>query len=125
MDVWHTLQLIAENLPPVAHARVAAAIVYRGHVISVGVCQYKTHPLQKKYSRNDSSVYLHAEIDAISKASRKGISIDQFRECEMYVYRAKRPHPHTEGFIAGLAKPCEGCMKAIAAVGISNIYWSE
>ena len=78
---------VAIDLSPVAHAKVAAAIVYKGKIISVGWNSYKTHPLQKHYRRNPLSTFLHAEIDAIIKAKRTGVDLS---ECVLYVMRVKK-----------------------------------
>jgi deoxycytidylate deaminase len=113
-------------IAPVGHARIAACVVYKNELISVGVCSYKTHPLQRRYGRNQHSVYLHAEVDAIIKAQKRvearGISL---KKCTLYVARVKRPAAFATSFIAGLAKPCEGCMKAIREAGIGKVVFTE
>jgi deoxycytidylate deaminase len=124
---WLTyLSTIAEDIAPVGAARIAAAIVYKNELISVGVCSYKSHPLQKHYGRNPHSIYLHAEVDALIKAQSRikarGISL---KKCTLYVARVKRASSDSTGFIAGLAKPCEGCMKAIHEAGLINIVYTE
>ena len=45
------LSQIAINVEPVAQARIAACIVYRKNIISVGFNQKKTHPFQQKYCK--------------------------------------------------------------------------
>jgi deoxycytidylate deaminase len=124
---WLTyLSTIAEDVIPVGHARIAAAIVYKNELISVGVCSYKSHPLQKHYGRNPHSIYLHAEVDALIKArsriEARGISL---KKCTLYIARVKRASSSDASFIPGLAKPCEGCMKAIHEAGLTNIIFTE
>ena len=113
---------IAEDVIPVGHAKIAAAIVYKKEIISIGVCSYQTHPLQKHYARNSESIYLHAEIDAIIKAKRHNIPLSK---CDLYVARVKRPSPFSTMFITGLARPCEGCWKAIQEYNIRNVIYTE
>ncbi len=133
MSRWLTyLSTIAEDVIPVGHARIAAAIVYKNELISVGVCSYKSHPLQKHYGRNTHSIYLHAEVDALIKARSRmadpkqgrlrGISL---KKCTLYIARVKRASSSDASFIPGLAKPCEGCMKAIHEAGLTNIIFTE
>lgn len=127
MNKWlRYLSTIAEDVVPVGAARIAAAIVYKNELISVGVCSYKSHPLQKHYGRNPHSIYLHAEVDALIKArSRMGERGISLKKCTLYVARVKRASSNSTGFIAGLAKPCEGCMKAIHEAGLINIVYTE
>lgn len=127
------LSTIAEDIVPVGAARIAAAIVYKNELISVGICSHQSHPTQKKYQRtrpwynpNNEPTYRHAEIDALIRAQKRvkarGISL---KKCTLYVARVKRASSDSTGFIAGLAKPCEGCMKAIHEAGLINIIYTE
>ena len=132
MNHWlRHLTTIACDIAPVGHARIAACIVYKNELISVGVCQYKTHPLQRRYGRNQHSVYLHAEVDAIIKAQKRlGSKQDRNRnislkKCTLYVARVKKLSQFSEGFVSGLAKPCDGCNKFIREAGIINIVYTE
>lgn len=127
MNKWlRYLSTIAEDVVPVGAARIAAAIVYKNELISVGVCSYKSHPLQKYYGRNSHSIYLHAEVDALIKArsriGERGISL---KKCTLYIARVKKPFASARSFVPGLAKPCEGCMKAIHEAGLINIVYTE
>ena len=85
--------------------------------IAVGLNQRKTHPLQKKFGKNSDSIYLHAEIDAIVNAIRLGYTIEGSK---LYVARVFR---RTE--LPALAKPCEGCQRAIIHFGIRSVEWSS
>ena len=62
------LALIAKELRPIQSARIAAAIVQKNNIVSIGVNSRKSHPFQKKYGKNDDSIFLHAETDAIKNA---------------------------------------------------------
>lgn len=95
--------------------RHAAAVVYKNRIISVGWNKWKTHPFQKRYGRNEESIFLHAEIDAIIKAiNMYGTSF--LKDCDLYVVR------YTRSKKAGNSKPCTGCSKAIEAFSIKSVH---
>lgn len=120
-----SLITIAQDVLPVGHAKVAACIVYKGEIISIGYCSYKTHPLQKRYGRNVHSSFLHAEVDALVKAQKRvlsrGISL---KKCTMYVARVKRPYAFSIEWTTGLAKPCSGCERALTDAGLTRIVYT-
>jgi deoxycytidylate deaminase len=90
-----------------------AGIWLRNRLISVGFNQRKTHTLQTRFGRNQWSLYLHAEIDAI-KNFLKTHKVDELRKVKMFVYR--------DGFKN--SKPCAGCQKAIVNFGIRKVFWT-
>ena len=102
---------------PVAGARVAAIVECNGLFIH-GRNSRKTHPFQAKWSKNPQAICLHAEVDAIKEALRY-LEVDDLKKATLYVARAK-----ADGS-PGLAKPCEGCARCIAAFGIREVYWTE
>lgn len=114
------LSKIAIAVEPVAQARIAAAIVYKNEIVSIGVNQRKTHPFQAKYSKNEDSIFLHAETDAIKNAL-KHISLDELSSSVLYICRVKIENGK---FVFGLSKPCCGCMRAISNFGINKVYYS-
>ena len=103
--------------------KLAAGIVYRNHLIATGINSYKTHPLMLQFGKNADALFIHAEIDAIKNALRL-ITQDQLARCDMYVVRVKRPDTSTKKWVHGLAKPCEGCQRAIVSFGLKNIYYT-
>lgn len=103
-------------------SRHAAAIVKRGEVVSVGVNRNKTHPLQKKYSKNPDSIKLHAEIDSIVRSLRS-IEVDDFEKCDLYVCRVKWKGKKISK-LWGSSNPCRGCMKAIEAFNIQRVFYT-
>lgn len=107
----------------VGSSRIAAAIVMHNKVVSYGLCQYKTHPLQSKFSRNDLAIYLHAETCAIKNALRS-LELPDLLKCTMYIARAKYTDENKTRFTQGLAKPCCGCARAIATFGIKRVVYS-
>lgn len=115
-SIFNLLLASAETVDLKSH-RHAAAISYKGKVLSVGKNQKKTHPMMLKYQTDDHKIYLHAEIDAIIKTINAH-GTDILRRCELYVLRL------TGGGNVGYSKPCRGCQKAIDAFGIKKVFWS-
>ena len=117
---------------PIKELPKMAAILTDGRQSFVGLNRLKSHPLQKKFAKHPSGIYVHAEIAAIIKLARhrqcygywadtglyKDIP-DMFDGFTMYVARARSSGQ------AGLAKPCEGCLSAIAAFGIRDVIWTH
>lgn len=117
------LSKIATNLAPTGAARVAAAIVYKKSIVAFGTNSAKTHPFQAKYSRNPKSIHLHAETDAIKNALRI-LSQEELCKSTLYVCRVKYIDKTKRKLIFGLAKPCDGCLKAIVNFNIKKVIYS-
>lgn len=116
------MKSIAEDMTPVSSARICAVVLDRkGNVLSVGVNQAKSHPMQAQYGKNEHAIYLHAEIDAIKNALKK-IGRNSLRQCTMLICRRK--FNENGEFIYGLAKPCDGCVKAIQDFGIKEVIYT-
>ena len=96
--------------------RLAAAIVKKGDIIGIGHNKMKTHPIQRKFAKNDEAIYLHAETSAILDAVNRG---ENPSGGVMYVIRRMRDES------LGLARPCSGCMRALAAYGIDRVVYSN
>lgn len=120
---------LTANRESFARSRVAAAIYHKGSVVSVGFNRGKTHPFQKKFGKNDDSIFLHAEIDAILQA-KKYLPLDKLSESSLYIIRRKKKLSldwygrkyHTDTW--GLAKPCSGCTSCIRHFKIKNVFFS-
>jgi deoxycytidylate deaminase len=103
-----------------------AAILVGGSRTFIGKNSYRTHPMQKKFGCNESCIHIHAEIDSIVTAMKwiawtQGMRynmVDDLSMCDMYVARVLK-----DGTPA-LARPCEGCWRAITAFGIRNVGWT-
>lgn len=119
----NTLSKIAIAVEPVAQARIAACLVYQNQIISVGINQRKSHPFQKQFGKNSNAIFLHAETDCIKNALRE-YTIDHIAKCSLYVCRVKHCQKNKDKFVFGLAKPCEGCTRAIVNFGISKVCYS-
>lgn len=121
--IMNILSASAYAIEPVASARIAACIVLKNKIISFGYCQKKTHPLQKKYGKNNECVYLHAEIDAIRNALNF-YDISDLKKATLYVCRVKSDSKNHKKMVLGLAKPCCGCQRAIANFELKNVIYS-
>lgn len=117
----HTLFLLAQDVDPVRNARMTACVALRGEPMGFGFNQFKSHPMQARFSSNENSIYLHAEIDAI-KNTLKRYSTEDIRGATLYVVRAKKNQKRQ--WLYGIAKPCEGCLKAIQTYGISEVFYT-
>ena len=107
-----TAFVAARDHEPFAGAKICAILVRRNRIVSFGFNRKKTHPLQALFGKNEESIYLHAEIDAIVNALHS-LSLSQLSECSLYIARStklKRP---------AIAKPCPGCQRAIEYYGIT------
>jgi deoxycytidylate deaminase len=120
--ILHTLAKVAAANPG-QREKLAAAVVCRNKIISIGINSMKSHPMAAKYGKNKEAVFLHAEIDSIKNALRE-IDIDDFTKCDLYVCRVKKPKPFSKHYITGLAKPCCGCERAIIAFGIKRVIYT-
>jgi len=116
------LKTVAEDMAPVSNARLAAMVVYKNKIISVGVNQKKTHPFAAKYSKNPDAIYLHAETSAILAAKKKLTEIE-LSKSTLIVCRVKYDKQFNTLF--GLAKPCSGCEKCIDDHGIKTIIYTN
>jgi deoxycytidylate deaminase len=115
--VFSILKLMAETGDFFANASLAAAIVYKNEIVGIGINEKKTHPFQKRFAKNQHSVYLHAETSAIKQALKK-ISVDELKYAKMFVLRIKK-----DGTVA-MSKPCPGCHRCIETFGIKKVYYT-
>lgn len=84
----------------------------RGRLLAVGKNSYaKTHRLQAHYGKlsgNSAKIYLHAEVDALIRGSKRG------RIHKLVVVRQG-----ANGYL--LAKPCASCQLALTDYGVKNV----
>lgn len=122
--VMDQLVLIGEDVLPIKiNYRVIACVFYKNKIISIGTSQYKTHPFQNEYKKNEHAIYLHAEVDAINKA-RKRLSEEEMKKTILFVCRPKID-AITNIKTFGIAKPCKGCQKCIDDFGIKHVYYTN
>lgn len=104
--------------------KLASAIVSKKTIISIGLNEMRTHPLQGKFKKNNDALFLHAEIAAIANALNH-MDKEDLRGSTLMVYRVKRKSSNNHrDWIDGLAQPCEGCMSAIVSFGIKRVIYS-
>lgn len=115
------LFLLAQDSVMVAKARVYAALVYQNKIISYGCNQEKSHPMAKKFAKNEFANKPHAEISCIRNALKRYPSAI-IAKSTLYVARAK--HDDSHEWVIGMAKPCEGCAKCIHHFGIKKVVFS-
>lgn len=119
---FEVLRVVAEDIEPVRNAQLAAMIVYKGRIISIGYNQKKTHPMAAKFGKNPDAIFLHAEVDAIVKAKKK-LSDAELKKSTLIVLRVKEDNEGNKMF--GIAKPCPGCSKCIEAHEIKKVIYTE
>lgn len=116
-----SLKLIAEDVVPVSKARLAAMILYKGKAVAYGFNQWKTHPFAAKYGRHEEAIFLHAETDAILKASKR-LTETELKKTTLIICRVRQDAALQSCF--GIAKPCAGCAKCIEEYGIKRVIYT-
>jgi len=115
--IFSVLEDVAAGIERVANARIAAAVVYKNNIVSVGTNQWKTHPFQAQHAHHEEAIYWHAENNAIHNALKR-YSPDELSKSSIYVCRIdQRRRPC-------LAKPCDGCMKAITKFKLKSVVFT-
>jgi len=114
-------------------SRFAALLVSDSGQEFAGWNQYRSHPMQAKFSACNEAIYLHSEIDCLVKATRwlarqegkhygcRSINHEAFfAGCSLYVARILKDDS------PAMAKPCEGCRRALIHFGINweNVSWT-
>ena len=121
--VTSTLEAVAAAVEPFASARIAAALVYKNEIISIGYNQKKSHPFQRRFARRDECIFLHAETDAIKNAL-KLYDTTIISKSTLYISRVKCISSVNRKLTLGLSMPCSGCQRAIAAFDIKTVIYS-
>ena len=122
--ILNTLASIAISSEETLTAKLAAAIVLNNRIVAIGYNRRKSDPLQARFSKNESAIYLHAEIHSL-KNSLKLLDVEELTKCSIYICRVKKVRPKSKEYVWGIAKPCSGCMRAIREFGIKNIIYSS
>lgn len=122
-EIYDTMFNMALAVEKTSNAKMVSGIFRRTKLISFGVNSKKSHPFQKRFGSIEECIYLHSEICAIKNALRV-ISLDDLKRCSIYVSRVKKDKPRGK-YVSGLAKPCAGCMNAIAAFEIKSVFYTE
>jgi deoxycytidylate deaminase len=117
----NTVFQIAIEVPKCSDQKVAAIIVSKNNVVSVGFNQDKSHPMVAYYQYNDWCENLHAEASAIINALRQ-IGRRRLAKCDMYVCRAKVVDGKYQW---GFSKPCKNCQNFLKSYPVRNVYYSS
>lgn len=104
-------------------AKLASSLVIRNEIISVGFNSYKTHPLQKKFSKNVEAIFKHAEVDCIINALRH-VEPEELSKATLYVHRVKKLTKDHKEWTDGISEPCRGCKQAIDYFKIKKVVYS-
>jgi cytidine deaminase len=113
---------IAKEVPRASDNKIAALVVCKNNIISVGMNQMKTHPMVASCKQNEWSEYLHAESSAIINALRQ-ISSSKLAKCTLYICRAKISGV-VGNYVWGMCKPCPTCRKFIENYPVNSCYYT-
>ena len=122
-EIFNETFKLAQSVEPVRGARIAAAVVRKGKVVSFGYNHKKSHPVQAKFCKNNHAVFFHAEVHAIKNALNS-VNVDDLSKCDLYIVRAKR-NKENKKWLTGLSKPCSGCQKCIDLFDLNSVYYSK
>lgn len=107
--------------------KFAAAIFFKGKIISIVHNELKSHPFQSKFSKNKDSIFFHAETRAIYEAL-KILGPEKIKKSTLLVARTTpktnkkdRVYDH----VLADSKPCQGCSKCIAYYGIKKVFYTS
>lgn len=120
-SIIEQLKIVARDVT-YEKAKLAAAIVYKNKIVSIGMNSYNTHGFQYRYGKNSQSICWHAENHAIYNAKQN--YFDKWKKSTLYVVRIKWNGTDKEKIIIGNSKPCSGCMRAIRDHNIKNIVYT-
>jgi len=110
------------NTPKFAHARICAVLTYRGKVVAIATNNNpRSHPQAARWGRTAHSIYPHAELKAILRAEADGFY--KWEKATLWIARAADPM-NNKHMVPALARPCEGCWRAIEAYQIGNVVWT-
>jgi deoxycytidylate deaminase len=123
LRILHALQLMAEDVEPVAHARLAACVAVRGKIVSWGQNSLRTHPFQREWGKNEFATSWHAETNAIHN-SLKRMSAEDLARGTLYVVRVKHPCDMSRDWVLGMSRPCNGCWRCMMQFGIARVCYS-
>ena len=117
-NILQVMKDFCDTSDNVGNARICAAVVYKGKIVSMAGNTRRTHPFQSLYSKNPEAIYWHAETKAIYLALQRIGSIE-LSKCSLVVARTKQSG-HTRVF--AMSKPCCGCSKCIVDFNLKNVY---
>lgn len=115
---------IAQDVQKVSNVQLSAMIVIKNEIISIGSAVLKSHPFQKKFSKNSKSIFLHAETNAIHRALKR-VEVDELSKSTLYICRIKHINLNKKLIPSwGISKPCCGCQRAIVEFNIRRVVYT-
>lgn len=122
LKILDTLIAVAKSTQHHFRANHAAAIVYKGRFLAVGINQKKSDPFHVRFASNDKAIFIHAETDCIKQVVNYfNDALYYLKNSTLYVVRVKG-EDKTEW---GLSKPCIGCLKAVDLFNIKKVIYSK
>lgn len=118
-----TRRMAINNVNSQQKVKLAASLVYQNEIISVGYNSLKTHPMQKRFSKNIEAIFKHAEVDCIINALRH-VDPSDLERATLYVYRVKKLTKDHNYWSDGYAEPCCGCKQAINHFKLRKVVYS-
>lgn len=118
-----TRRMAIQNKNSQQKVRLAASLVFQNEIVSVGYNSLKTHPMQKRFSKNIEAIFKHAEVDCIVNALRH-VDPTDLERATLYVYRVKKLTKDHEYWSDGYSEPCSGCKQAINHFKIKKVVYS-
>lgn len=118
--IFSVLEKVAISSPERRY-RLAAAVVFRGRIISIGQNSFCSNPFQAKYASNPERIFWHAEANSIHRALKE-FNRDFLKKCSLYVCRVKYENSRKRNFITGNSFPCAGCWRCINDFGIKQVW---
>jgi len=122
-EIFNETFKLAQSVEPVRGARIAAAVIRKGKVVSFGYNHKKSHPFQAKFCKNNHAIFFNAEVHAIKNALNS-VNVDDLSKCDLYIVRAKRNKENKE-WLTDLSKPCSDCQKSIDLFELNSVYYSK
>lgn len=120
--IFASLNEIASAMRPISGKRVAAAITYKNITI-IATNSYRSDPFAAKFATNCDAIYLHAETQVLKHAI-KILTPKELRRSTLCVLRLKHPSGTNHKLCSGIARPCEGCQRAINEYKIGRVLFT-
>lgn len=118
-----TRRMAIQNKNSQQKVKLAASLVFQNEIVSVGYNSLKTHPMQKRFSKNIEAIFKHAEVDCIVNALRH-VDPTDLERATLYVYRVKKLTKDHNYWSDGYSEPCSGCKQAIHHFKIKKVVYS-
>lgn len=105
---------------------MCAGLVYKRRLIAVGYNLDRSDPWQQRFGTTPMNIYLHAETRVIKRGLAM-IGEEAVAHASLFVCRLRQVVNQKTGkrrFEWGIAKPCQGCQRAIDTYQIKRVYYT-